>query len=179
MKVLGEKSLSSKVENGLKILFCIIAFIDIITFIVCAFNLFSNFTSMSMVENCLSKILLETIISIVILSTGIVALFIIYQFILVFKNLRENKLFESNNIKYLRNVSRLSVVISILYICCLVATSIILRQYGMFDTLNNILIETLILVFAIVFLVFGVGIKILNEIYKKAIEYKEENEFTI
>ena len=49
----------------------------------------------------------------------------------------------------------------------------------MFDTLNNILIETLILVFAIVFLVFGVGIKILNEIYKKAIEYKEENEFTI
>ena len=31
----------------------------------------------------------------------------------------------------------------------------------------------------IIFVVSGVGIKILNEIYKKAIEYKEENDFTI
>ena len=31
----------------------------------------------------------------------------------------------------------------------------------------------------IIFAVSGVGIKILNEIYKKAIEYKEENDFTI
>ena len=31
----------------------------------------------------------------------------------------------------------------------------------------------------VIFAVSGVGIKILNEIYKKAIEYKEENDFTI
>ena len=31
----------------------------------------------------------------------------------------------------------------------------------------------------IIFVVSGIGIKILNEIYKKAIEYKEENELTI
>ena len=30
-----------------------------------------------------------------------------------------------------------------------------------------------------VFMVNGIGIKILCEIYKKAIEYKEENDFTI
>ena len=37
----------------------------------------------------------------------------------------------------------------------------------------------LTLVFAVAFLVFGIGIKILNYIYIKAIEYKEENDFTI
>ena len=141
MKILGEKSLSSKIEKGLKILFFIITLLDIITLTFTSITLFSEFNSSSMRNNYLSKIVLEGTISCIFISTGIVALFIIYQFILVFKNLRENKLFESNNIKYLRNVSRLSVVISILYICCLVATSIILRQYGMFDTLNNILIE--------------------------------------
>ena len=31
----------------------------------------------------------------------------------------------------------------------------------------------------LIFMVAGVGIKVLNEIYKKAIEYKEENDFTI
>jgi len=34
-------------------------------------------------------------------------------------------------------------------------------------------------ILAIIFVVAGIGIKILNEIYKKAIEYKEENDFTI
>ena len=32
-------------------------------------------------------------------------------------------------------------------------------------------------ILAIIFVVAGLGIKILNEIYKKAIEYKEENDF--
>ena len=31
----------------------------------------------------------------------------------------------------------------------------------------------------VIFAVAGIGIKILGEIYKKAIEYKEENDFTI
>ena len=31
----------------------------------------------------------------------------------------------------------------------------------------------------VIFIVSGIGVKILNEIYKKAIEYKEENDFTI
>ena len=48
-----------------------------------------------------------------------------------------------------------------------------------FLTIYNSLIKTLILVFSVAFFIFGIGIKILNEVYKKAIEYKEENDFTI
>ena len=35
------------------------------------------------------------------------------------------------------------------------------------------------IILAVVFVAFGIGMKILNEIYKKAIEYKEENDFII
>ena len=35
------------------------------------------------------------------------------------------------------------------------------------------------IILAVVFVAFGVGMKILNEIYKKAIEYKEENDLLI
>ena len=45
--------------------------------------------------------------------------------------------------------------------------------------LSNTLIKMVILILSGVFLIFGIGIKILNEIYKKAIKYKEENELTV
>ena len=53
----------------------------------------------------------------------------------------------------------------------------------MLKTLEYELMLHYILAFSImlmiIFIVSGIGIKILNEIYKRAIEYKEENDFTI
>ena len=86
---------------------------------------------------------------------------------------------EKDNTKYLNNVSKSSIIIGILYLICLVGVSIFLGRYSPFDLLNEVLIKILIFVFAIAFLIFGIGIKILNEIYKEAIRYKEENDFTI
>ncbi len=37
----------------------------------------------------------------------------------------------------------------------------------------------LMYVVTLVFLIFGVGLIVLSEIYKKAIKYKEENDLTI
>lgn len=179
MKVLGEKSLSSKVEKGLEILFCIIALLSIIVFAICTITLFLEYNSSTMLENYLSRILLTTIISFVFLLTGIVALFIIYQFIKIFKNLKENKLFERDNVKYLEKISTLSIIIGILYLIVLIGVIIVLNKYISFDLLSNTLIKILIFIFSIAFLIFGIGIKILNEIYKKAIEYKEENDLTV
>jgi len=179
MKILGENSLSSKVEGCLKILFCIITLLDVAVLIICSITLFSEYNSVSMLENHLSRIILMTIISLVFLLTGIVALFIIHQFIKIFKNLKKNELFEKENIKYLNKISKSSIIIGILYLFALIGVSIILGNYVSFDLLSDILIKVLIFVFSITFLVFGTGIKILNEIYMKAIEYKEENDFTI
>ena len=179
MKILGEKSLSSKVENGLKILFLVIILLDVTTLGVAGIAIFSEFNSFSVRENYLTRIVLEAIISVVFLLTGIVALFIIHQFIKIFKNLKENKLFEKENAKALNRICTMSIVIGSLYLICLVGVSILLEYFNTIDFLSSLLIKVLILVFAVAFLIFGIGIKILNYIYIKAIEYKEENDFTI
>ena len=179
MKVLGEKSLSSKVEIGLKILFLIIVIIDIITVEVTAGSMFFQFNSFSVRENYTLRIVLETTIGLVFSLTGIVALYIIYQFIKIFRNLKVNKLFEKDNAKYLSKISLMSIVIGILYLICFIGVSIFFKYFNSMDFLSNFLLKTLILVFAVAFLIFGIGIKILNYIYLKAIEYKEENDFTI
>ena len=179
MKILGENSLSSKTEKGLKILFGIIAILDIFAVGIASVTLFSEFSSFSMRENYLLKLVLETVISFVFIMTGIVALFIIYQFIKIFRNLRENKLFEKENLKYLNRISVFSLIIGVLYSICLLGISIFLQNYNSFEILSNVLIKILILVFALAFFIFGIGIKILTQIYQKAIRYKEENDFTI
>ena len=179
MKILGEKSLSSKVEKGLNILFLLITLLDIIVLAIAGITLFSEFNSSTMRDNYLFKIVLEGAISFIFIATGIVALFIIYQFIKIFRNLKENKLFEKKNTNYLNKVSRLSIIIGFLYFICLVGINIFLKNYNSLDLLTDFLIKILILVFTIAFFIFGIGIKILNEVYKKAIEYKEENDFTI
>lgn len=179
MRILGENSLSSKTENGLRILFLVITVLVIVVLSVTSVIIFSEINSCSIRENYMFKTILEGIVGFVFITTGIVALFIINQFIKIFTNLKENKLFEKENSKYLSNVSKLSIIIGILYLICLIGISIIIGSYVSFDLLNEILIKILILVFAIAFLIFGIGIKILNEIYKEAIKHKEENDFTI
>ena len=68
-----------------------------------------------------------------------------------------------------------------IYRKCAVAVLIIIGI--MLKTLEYELMLHYILAFSImlmiIFIVSGIGIKILNEIYKRAIEYKEENDFTI
>ena len=130
-------------------------------------------------DNYIFKIVLEGTITFIFIATGIVALFIIYQFIKIFRNLKESKLFEKKNTNYLNKVSNLSIIIGFLYFMCLVGISIFLSNYNSLDLLTDFLIKILILVFSVAFFIFGIGIKILNEVYKKAIEYKEENDFTI
>ena len=82
MKISGEKSLSSKVENGLKILFLVITLLDIVTLGVSGVAIFSELNSFSVRENYLTRIVLELIISVVLLLTGVVALFIIHSIVI-------------------------------------------------------------------------------------------------
>jgi len=67
------------------------------------------------------------------------------------------------------------VISTIYFITAIFAIATITKYFQEF--VYYILFSLIIL--AIIFCVAGIGIKILNEIYKKAIEYKEENDFTI
>lgn len=171
MKILGEKSLSSKVIVGLNILFTIISLIDIIVLSIIIKIIFH----IVMKENIQNNVADLTIFSMII-STGIIALFIIYQFIKIFKNLKNNILFCENNAKRLNIISNSCFIISAIYLIITILISLII---------SNLMGEFIYYIFAfslmfmVIFAVSGIGIKILNEIYKKAIEYKEENDFTI
>ena len=171
MKILGEKSLSSKVVIGLNILFTAISIVDIAVLSI-IIKIITHITMGEDIQNNIS----DLVFFIMIISTGIIALFIIYQFIKIFKNLKRDILFCEDNAKSLNIVSYSCFVISALYLVIAIF---------IFSIMKNLIGEFVHYIFAIsiilmiIFAVSGVGIKILNEIYKKAIEYKEENDFTI
>lgn len=171
MKILGEKSLSSKVIIGLNILFTVISIVDIVELGIIA----KIVTHIAMGENIQNNIL-DLVFFIMIISTGIIALFIIYQFIKIFKNLKSDILFCEDSSKSLNIIS---------YSCCIISISYLIIAIFIFLIMRNVMEEFVYYIFIfsimlmVIFAVSGIGIKILNEIYKKAIEYKKENDFTI
>ena len=168
MKILGEKSLSSKVIVGLKGLFTIISIVDLLV-IETIVKVIIELIGMENVEKSVASLILF----IMIITTGIIAL---YQFIKIFQHLKDSDLFCENNVKRLSTISIYCFVISTIYfITAIFAIATITKYFQEF--VYYILFSLIIL--AIIFGVAGIGIKILNEIYKKAIEYKEENDFTI
>ncbi len=171
MKVLGEKSLASKVIVGLNVLFVIISIMDIVVLSI----IVKIITHIVMVENVFNNIW-DLIVYIMVISTGIMALFIIMQFIKIFKNLKENILFCKDNSKRLNIASNSCFVMSIMYF--IISILMFCIMYNLSETFIYY-ISAFSIMFTIIFIVSGIGIKILNEIYKKAIKYKEENDFTI
>ena len=171
MKILGEKSLSSKVIVGLKILFTIISLMNVVVISII----------IKVVKHIAMKVEIQAsifslIFYLMVIITGIIALFIIYQFIKIFKNLKSNILFCENNAKSLNAISNSCFIISFIYLINAILLLLMISEF--IDTFTYyILAFTIILM--VIFAVAGIGIKILNEIYKKAIEYKQENDFTI
>ena len=171
MKIIGEKSLSSKVIVGLNILFAIISIIDIVVLSI----IIKVVGHIVMKENIQNNIF-DFTLWIMIIMTGLIALFVIYQFIKIFKNLKSNILFCENNAKRLNIISSSCFVISAIYLIIAILIFIIMS-----DLIGEFIyyIFAFSIILMVIFNVSGIGIKILNEIYKKAIEYKEENDFTI
>ncbi len=171
MKILGEKSLSSKVIVGLNILFILISIIDLFVLTLIAKSTKNVITNIN-IQNSIFDLLLFVMIII----TGLIALFIIYQFTKIFKNLKNNILFTTNNSKSLNIISNSCFIISVIYL--IISILIIAIAKNLIDEFIYYILAFSIMLM-IIFVVSSIGIKILNEIYKKAIEYKEENELTI
>lgn len=171
MKILGEKSLSSSVIIGLDVIFAIISLIDFWVFSV----ILKVAVHISMNENIQSNVT-DLVCFVILLMTGIIALFIIYQFLKIFKNLKDNVLFSEDNLIRLSKIAINCFILSALYLVLAIIVFIIMK-----NATNEIAYYTLAfsVILMFVFMVNGIGIKILCEIYKKAIEYKEENDFTI
>ncbi len=171
MKILGEKSLSSKVIIGLKVLFTIIVIMIVLVLSI----IIKSIRNIAMQEDLQNNIFNLSVFA-VIAITGLIALLIVFQFIKIFKNLKNNSLFCESNAKSLDIISNSCFIISACYLITVLITFFTINNYAK-EITNYIFTFSIMLM--IIFIISGIGIKVLNEIYKKAIEYKEENDFTI
>lgn len=162
MKILGKRSLSSIIEKFLVILL-----------ILCVIAIISGAIIISINSNILFNLnIFKTLVTIYLSS--IPGLILIYQFIKIFRSLKNEKVFDKENVRSLKNGYIISIIIGAMYL--LNSIELIFT-----NTKKEVLSVYLLLMFIIsmVFIIFGIGLIVLSEIYKKAIEYKEENDLTI
>ena len=162
MKVLGERSLSTVIKIFLWILLIICLVVVIFGGIV----LISDFSFFNTSNTLRSLIILYL--------SSIPAAILIKQFIGIFKSLEDNNVFDEENLKRLRISYISSIVMGLMYL----VNSIILFLSP--EDENWVIVYMLLTyIITLVFLIFGVGLIVLSEIYKRAIKYKEENDLTI
>lgn len=162
MKVLGKKSLSTVIKIFLWILLAICLLVVIMGGIVVISD-FSFFNSSSTLRSL-----------IILYLSSIPAAVLISQFIGIFKSLENNEVFDKKNLKRLRTSYISSIIMGIMYLI-----NSIMLFFSPEDENWIIIYMLLTYIITLVFLIFGVGLIVLSEIYKRAIKYKEENDLTI
>lgn len=169
MKITGNKSISSIIKIFLIIIFAIcIASIITVPIIV------ENQEDLNFKQMILNEPLGTTIICIYL--SGIPALVMLYQFIKVFSSLERGEVFSRKIEKRFLINSICSIIIGIIYgiNAILMPSKIAQFEYSAIITYIFFSIIT-----AMIFLILGIGLIVLKEIYKTAIENKEENDLTI
>lgn len=169
MKITGNKSMSSMIKIFLIILFaiCIAAIIAVPTFV--EKQGAESFKSMILDES------LGTTIIVIYLS-GIPALIMLYQFIRIFSSLEKGEVFNRKIENRFLITSICSIIIGIIYG---INIFIIPNKIKHFEYSTIITLVFFSIVIAMIFLILGIGLIVLKEIYKTAIDNKEENDLTI
>ena len=167
MKILGKKSLSSKLLTGVRIGIVL----TIIIMLLIAMITFKDFRDV--INGQLEKIS-ETVLITGVFIAGFLFIIMLVYLTSFFNNLKDEVCFDDCNIVLLKRISNLVSGGSIIYGVMSVLHIIFVNNYMDIITYNVFLwILTAIMVCA------SLGLKIFIEIYKKAIEFKKENDFTI
>lgn len=169
MKITGNRSISSMIKIFLIILFaiCIAAIIAVPIFV--EKQGAESFKSMILDES------LGTTIIVIYLS-GIPALIMLYQFIRIFSSLEKGEVFNRKIENRFLITSICSIIIGIIYG---INIFIIPNKIKHFEYSTIITLVFFSIVIAMIFLILGIGLIVLKEIYKTAIDNKEENDLTI
>lgn len=169
MKITGNRSISSIIKIFLIIMFAIcVASISTVPIIV------ENQENVNFKQMIINEPLGTTIICIYL--SGIPALVMLYQFIKVFSSLEKGEVFSRKIENKFLIASICSVLIGVIYgiNAIMMPSKIAQLDYSAIITYIFFSIIT-----SMIFLILGVGLIVLKEIYKTAIENKEENDLTI
>jgi len=152
MKVMGKNSLSSIIKLGLQVIFILGTLV--IIFLPWCLKWYLSFFSRN--EGYYYAMLA------ILYTSGVLALFIIYKFILMFKTLKLNNPFVNENVRNLQHIS---------FSCCIIAIIYFIAIF----VFSSVFTAVIFMIFTIAFL----GAYILAEVFRQAVEYKEENDLTI
>lgn len=169
MKITGKNSISSTIKIFLIILFvlCIISMITIPMFI--------GKNGIDFLKEMIFNQPLGTTVIFIYLSS-IPALVMLYQFIKIFELLEKGNMFNKTIEKRFLKSSICSILIGIIYgiNAFLAPISIVNFEYSAIIVYIFFSIIT-----SMIFLIFGIGLIVLREVYKTAVKNKEENDLTI
>lgn len=169
MKITGKKSISSVIKIFLIILFalCIVSIIEVPMFI--EKNGMGSFKQMIFEEPL-------GITIIFIYLSSIPALIMLYEFIKIFSSLEKENIFSKKIENRFLISSICSIIIGIIYG---INVFVQISKISNFEYSSIIVYLFFSIITAMIFLILGIGLIVLREIYKTAIENKEENDLTI
>lgn len=153
MKITGKNSISNVIKIILQIVF--VFGVTVVTFLPVVTKYYIQFLRLDLQDfyfSCLGLLYLS----------GIPMLIIVWQFIKLFDSLKNNNPFIIENASHLKIASWCSAIISIEYI------------FGIF-----VFRSIFTLIITGIFLIACIGLYILSELFKQAVEFKEENDLTI
>lgn len=169
MKITGRKSLSSIIK-----IFLIILFILCITSMIIV-PVFAQKNDMEFLQEMLFRQPLGITVIFIYISS-IPALIMLYEFIKVFKSIEKGEVFNRKIEKRFLVSSICSIIIGMIYGINVFIAPIETKN---FEYSSIIVYLFFSIITAMIFLIFGVGLIVLKEIYKAAIINKEENDLTI
>ena len=109
---------------------------------------------------------------IIIYPCGILLLIMVYYFIEIFKSLEDNNPFDIKNVIRMKKSMIICFIISLLVIIDFLITIFVYNYY-------TLQLKLALLFIGILFFGVAIALYIISELFKKAIEYKEENDLTI
>lgn len=169
MKIIGNKSISSMIKVFLIVLFviCIIAMISLPIFV-------RNLESVNDISEIKDVILEMTFMYI----AAIPALLMIIEFEKIFNDFSKGNVFSRKIENRLKRTSLYSLIIGIVFLLnCVIYNC----SFGekIFEEPFRIMYVIVIILIALIFLILSVGLIILKNVYKTAVDNKEENDLTI
>lgn len=166
MKITGKKSISSIIKIFL-----------IILFVTCLIAMVSVPIVMKYEVNVSRVIDVKTEITFLYIA-AIPALFMIIEFEKIFSSFEKDIIFSRKIEKRLQRTSIYSILIGIVFsINAFVHNFFILKNAQ--EEVFEIMYLIVIILIAMIFLILGIGLMVLKNVYKFAIDNKEENDLTI
>lgn len=169
MKITGKKSISSGIKIFLIILFAL-CILSIITVPIFAEKNGEDFFRKMIFEQSLGMTIIFIYLS------SIPALIMLYEFIKIFSSLEKENVFSKKIENRFLISSICSIIIGIIYG---INVFVQISKIANFEYSSIIVYLFFSIITAMIFLILGIGLIVLREIYKTAIENKEENDLTI